>query len=162
MIYIDPQDLGWEPYIDSWIGKMKDEAYIDFFSDLKDKWINKLFRARKNCNELVKCLDINIVVSLTKVMDAFLKNYSTIIGFEHQNKDEIYWALLEKWFTFSLIWSFGATVDETGRKLIDYSIRDIESMFPAANTVFDYCINNDKNEWSSWEEKVNSTIWKMS
>ena len=34
-------------------------------------------------------------------------------------------------------------------------MRDIESMFPHSNTVYDYHINVDKNEWASWEEKVN-------
>jgi dynein heavy chain len=37
---------------------------------------------------------------------------------------------VEKWFVFCLIWSVGATVDEQSRKLIDYILRDIESMFP--------------------------------
>lgn len=39
-------------------------------------------------------------------------------------------ALLEKWFTYALIWSFGATVNEEGRKWIDITVREIESMFP--------------------------------
>jgi len=72
----------------------------------------------------------------------------------------MYWNLLEKWFTFSVIWSIGATVDEDGRKIMDYTMRDIESMFPHTNTVYDYFINNEKNEWASWDEKIGAGVWK--
>ena len=32
-------------------------------------------------------------------------------------------------------------------------MREIESMFPNTGTVYDYYVNNEKNEWASWEEK---------
>jgi len=102
----------------------------------------KLFNTRLRCKELVKCLDINIVISFTRLMDSFLKNESHSIGIDVQLKNEIYWSLLEKWFTYALVWSFGATVNEDGRKIVDYAMRDIESMFPHANTVYDYYINS--------------------
>jgi dynein heavy chain len=44
--------------------------------------------------------------------------------------------------------------------MIDYHIRDVESMFPHSNTVYDYYINNEKNEWMSWDEKISATVWK--
>lgn len=82
------------------------------------------------------------------------------IGADIKDKNEIYRSLLEKWFVFSLIWSFGGAVDEQGRRVIDYSMRDIDAIFPTANTVYDYYINNEKNEWVSWEEKISNALWK--
>lgn len=38
--------------------------------------------------------------------------------------------LFEKWFVFSAVWSIGASVNEDGRIMFDYSMRDIESIFP--------------------------------
>lgn len=61
---------------------------------------------------------------------------------------------------FCLVWSFGATLDENGRRNFDGVFRDIESMFPSNFTVFDYYINNEKNEWIGWEEKINAMNWK--
>jgi len=52
-------------------------------------------------------------------MSAFIQNESHYLAFNMPEKNEIYWALLEKWWCFSLIWSFGATVNEDGRKIID-------------------------------------------
>jgi dynein heavy chain, axonemal len=128
--------------------------------DLVDKWIGRLFKSRSYCKELITCLDVNIVISACRLMDSFLKTESAYISLELKEKNEIYWSLLEKWWCYSLIWSFGATVNEEGRKMIDYHIRDIESMFPHSNTVFDYYINNEKNEWASWEDKINANVWK--
>jgi dynein heavy chain len=48
---------------------------------------------------------------------------------------------VEKWFVFCLIWSVGATVEEGSRKEIDYILRDIESMFPHSNTVYEHYLN---------------------
>ncbi len=38
--------------------------------------------------------------------------------------------LLEKWFVYAMVWTIGASVNEEGRILFDYYIRDVESMFP--------------------------------
>jgi dynein heavy chain len=40
-------------------------------------------------------------------------------------------------------------------------MRDIESMFPNAMTVYDYYINHERQEWGLWDEKVGSA-WKPS
>ena len=119
MIYLDPCDLGWRTYIDAWRLRMKDPLIQDCFNDLIEKWIVRLFKTRQLCKDLVKCLDINIVISLTRLMEAFLKSEKAI-SLDVVEKNEIYWALLEKWWCFALIWSFGATVNEDGRKIIDY------------------------------------------
>lgn len=54
---------------------------------------------------------------------------------------EAYKLYVEKWFVFCLIWSIGATVEEGSRREIDYILRDIESMFPHSNTVYEHYLN---------------------
>lgn len=44
--------------------------------------------------------------------------------------------------------------------MIDFHMRDIDSMFPHSNTVYDYYINNEKNEFQQWEDKINASVWK--
>jgi len=58
-----------------------------------------------------------------------------------EEDEESFKLYLEKWFVFCLIWSVGATVEETSRREIDYVLRDIESMFPHSNTVFEHYLN---------------------
>jgi len=45
--------------------------------------------------------------------------------FNLQNKPDNYVSLLEKWFIFCMVWSFGGTLDEIGRKTFDSVMRDI-------------------------------------
>ena len=71
--------------------------------------------------------------------------------FNIQNKSQNYWSVLEKWFIFCFIWSFGGPLEETGRKTFDSVLRDIEAIFPGNYSIYDYYINQDKNDWQSWE-----------
>jgi len=96
---------------------------------------------------------------MCNLLDCFVKS-EPALSFDLPNKNETYWNLLEKWFTFAVIWSIGATVNEDGRKMLDYIMRDIESMFPHMNTVYDYYINNEKNEYASWDDKISTSVWK--
>lgn len=72
------------------------------------------------------------------------KLYDALCSKLHQGEDEdieSYKLYIEKWFVFCLIWSIGATVEETSRREIDYILRDIESMFPHSNTVYEHYLN---------------------
>ena len=51
-------------------------------------------------------------------MDSFFKTEKQLSP-DIPNKSDVYFTLLEKWFTFGLVWSLGATVDEDGRRYID-------------------------------------------
>ena len=84
-----------------------------------------------------------VVISFCKLMDSIQK-MDPALSFEGSKKDDLYISLLEKWFAFALIWSVGASVNEEGRNYFDYQMRDIESMFPHNNTVYDYYINTEK------------------
>lgn len=105
---------------------------------------------------------MSIIIAFTKLLDAFLLGDGKAADFNMQNKPDSYNSTLEKWFIFCMVWSFGGTLDETGRKTFDSVMRDIESIFPGNFTVFDYYINPDKNEWQSWDDKLNNMIWKPS
>jgi hypothetical protein len=61
MIYIDPADLGYSVYLDAWVAKFKDEFYEEFWYEMIDKWIDKMFRSKAMCKDLVPCSDINII-----------------------------------------------------------------------------------------------------
>ena len=129
MVYLDINELGWKPYVDSWIEKKEDPYVKDFFYEMFDKWIPKILKTKKLCKELVPVLESNAVISLCRLMDTVVKKVNGIT-YDDPNKDENYYSRLEKWFTFALLWSVGASVNEDGRKRLDYTLRDVESIFP--------------------------------
>jgi dynein heavy chain len=76
MIFLNLNDLGWRPYIQSWIMKIKDEQVQEFLTDIVEKLLAKLFNKKKSnkdaFKELIPILDINIAISLTKLFEAFV------------------------------------------------------------------------------------------
>lgn len=110
---------------------------------------------KTSCKELVETSETSCVQNLCKLFDALCKNLKKA----DDEEQEAFLLYSEKWFVFCLIWSIGATVEEQSRREIDYILRDIESMFPHQNTVFEHYINTEKKDWSPWEEKLQAN-WK--
>ncbi len=82
---------------------------------------------RTQCKELVKTSEEACVINLCKLFDIYC---SDLRKADDDLTGEAHNIYMEKWFIFCLIWSVGATVEETSRKDIDYILRDIESIFP--------------------------------
>jgi len=159
MIFLDVNDLRWQPYVTSWISNIKDEILRENLNDLFNKWLPRILKFKQSfCKDLIPVSETASVISLCKLLDSLQKQEANL-SFENAKKDEVYYTMLEKWFAFSLIWSVGASVNEEGRNLFDSQMRDIESMFPNSLTVYDYFINTEKLEWGLWDEKI-GVAWK--
>jgi dynein heavy chain len=156
MIFLDLEELGWAPYMTMWINKKEGEEFREHLNMLVDKYVPKVLKVKKTqCKELVKTSESACVINLCKLYDALCSNLKQQ---EDQNTED-YKLYVEKWFVFCLIWSIGATVEDSSRKDIDYILRDIESMFPHSNTVYEHFLNTEKKEWAPWDEKL-SANWK--
>jgi dynein heavy chain len=156
MIYLDLEELGWEPYMSQWIKGKKGEDFRTQLRDLVEKYVPKVLKVKKTvCKELVVSSETACIICLTKLYDALC---SKLTKNEEQSQEDFN-LYVEKWFVFCLIWSIGATVEDHSRKDIDYVLRDIESMFPHSNTVYEHFIDTEKKDWASWETKL-STSWK--
>ena len=71
MVYNDAKDLGWEPYVKSWLHKRKDKRLVEPLQTLFDKYVTKVLEFRKkNCKELVPTSQQNSVTSLCYLLEA--------------------------------------------------------------------------------------------
>ena len=72
MVYCDYSDLGWRPYIDSWLERKKDKLLMEELRQLFDKHIVKLqnFKKMNNCKELIPVSEPNGIISLCRLFDA--------------------------------------------------------------------------------------------
>lgn len=158
MIYLDIDELGWEPYMTMWIEGKSDKGkdFQDLLTEYVSKYINRVLEVKRvQCSELVKTSNSACIVAMTNLYDALCANLKR--GPEEDM--ESYKQYVEKWFVFCLIWSIGCTVDEESRKAIDIIIRDIESMFPHTYSVFEYFLHPEKRDWAAWEERLQAN-WK--
>ena len=70
MVYNDVSDLGWRPYVESWLKKKNDNNLVEELRRMFDKYIEKIHEfIRQNCVELIKISSTNSVISLCKLFD---------------------------------------------------------------------------------------------
>lgn len=90
MIFVNLSDLGWKPYIQSWVLKIKDESIQEYVNELIEKWFTRLFNKKKmmkdEFKEHIPTLEVSIIVSFTKLMDAFMQGDGKAADFNIQNK----------------------------------------------------------------------------
>lgn len=129
----------------------------------------------KDCTQPVVCQDINLVMSLTRLLQALLLAYlqpAQQASARPQDQaappkdlDSIM-AAVECFFIFSLVWSLGAVVDLPGRALFSSNLRKfvngsfgdyqdyvtgnacpIRKPLPAGGTVYDWVYDSTAESW---------------
>ncbi|XP_073903040.1 dynein axonemal heavy chain 2 isoform X5 [Castor canadensis] len=150
MVYTDYVDLGWRPYVQSWLEK-RPKTEFEPLQRMFEKFINKILVFKKeNCNELVILPEYSGIISLCKLYSVLATPENGVNPADSEN----YATMVEMTFVFSMIWSVCASVDEDGRKKIDSYLREIEGSFPNKDTVYEYFVNPKMRSWTSFEEKL--------
>lgn len=113
---------------------------------------------RLNCSETVATNELNCVQSFCRLMNCLMTRAN---GVDPESTDLDTLELMTKmWFMFSMIWSLCATVDETGRLRMDSYVREIESMFPLRDTIYDYYVDVKQRALLPWDAKL-SDGWRF-
>ncbi|XP_006899240.1 PREDICTED: dynein heavy chain 2, axonemal [Elephantulus edwardii] len=150
MVYMDYSDLGWKPYVKSWLEK-RPKAEVEPLQRMFDKFINKILAFKKdNCNELVSLPEYSGIISLCKLYSALATPENGVNLADGESAA----FMIEMMFVFSMIWSVCASVDEEGRKKIDSYLREIEGSFPNKDTVYEYFVDPKMRTWTSFGEKL--------
>uniref|UniRef100_A0A8I3PUB4 Dynein axonemal heavy chain 2 n=1 Tax=Canis lupus familiaris TaxID=9615 RepID=A0A8I3PUB4_CANLF len=150
MVYTDYTDLGWKPYVQSWLDK-RPKTEVEPLQRMFEKFINKMLAFKKdNCTELVPLPEYSGIVSLCKLYSALATPENGVNPADGEN----YISMVELTFVFSMIWSVCASVDEEGRKKIDSYLREIEGSFPNKDTVYEYFVDPKMRNWTSFEDKL--------
>jgi dynein heavy chain len=144
--------------------KAESEEHQDkaFLSSLFEKYVSPMIEARETpeVNELVPISAFNGVQSLCLLFTAFSNDPLTGIAAEHRfptmDAGPVHQAYVEKWFCFCIVWSLLAAADRPSRKRLDYVMRDIDSTFPASNTIYDYWVDPKSGEFKLWSDRVSS------
>ena len=71
MVYFDYKDLGYDPFIKSWLAK-KPKELADILQDLLAKYLDAFLEFKRlNCEELVPINEVNGIQSMTRLFDTF-------------------------------------------------------------------------------------------
>jgi dynein heavy chain len=159
MVYVDALDLGYQPYVDSWLQRRaENKEQQAMLRELCDKCLSKALALKASrCKEPVAVPDLASVVSLAEMFDAV----ATLENGVDPKDAQSYLRMTELWFLFSLLWTVGITVDELGRVEMDSLFREIDPQIPGKGLVYDCYVDPKKKSWAPWDDKVNHA-WRPS
>jgi dynein heavy chain len=155
ILFINATDIGWRPYVESWVGTREDESEKAHMPGLFDRYIEKIIEnTRRGYENIVPHAWITKVETVCYLLNSLLGE--DMISDPAKKTPET----LESLFVFACIWAFGGPVpiDKTRdyRKDFDAMWRTIFTAikFPKDGLVFDYFYSVDQNEFLSWSEIV--------
>eukprot|EP00601_Ochromonadales_sp_CCMP2298_P009433 CAMPEP_0173264512 /NCGR_PEP_ID=MMETSP1142-20121109/28018_1 /TAXON_ID=483371 /ORGANISM="non described non described, Strain CCMP2298" /LENGTH=2531 /DNA_ID=CAMNT_0014200063 /DNA_START=20 /DNA_END=7615 /DNA_ORIENTATION=+ len=151
ILYINDTDVGYQPYIESWMGQRTNETEKSYLPFLLNQYFSKVvdFYAAAKLQSIVPLPLINLVQSFCFLLDGMLKNLA--------EKDQ---DAMERVFLFALMWAFGGAL--TADKQTDFKksfsnfFRTLNKKikFPEAGTVLDYFIDPASGDVVPWQDKV--------
>ena len=179
VVYMTPSDLGYMPYVKSWLwGPISrapegmPDAIKTYLYGLIEKFVPLVLKyQRKNCKEPVGCVDIQLVTSMTKLFESLFipsKGPKNDVGEATLFKEEeaSLKAKCEKVFAFCMVWSFGVSIGAEYWEKFDYFIREcfdehgLDCKLPPSETVYDYFVDLKDNEFKNWKTIVPDFVYE--
>jgi dynein heavy chain len=159
MVYVDPKNLGYQPYWNRWLTKWeksKDrDSMYDSLKELYSKYlpplINRVIEGfdgdeiLKPFNLAISRTDLNLVTQLTRLIDSMI------------NPDEpgIDPDALEFLLIFAIIWSIGACIEPEHRKAFEEFLRKTSGRhLPPQLYDYFYDYSSVHKNWLNWEKMV--------
>ncbi|KAK2839526.1 hypothetical protein Q5P01_013266 [Channa striata] len=128
MIYMEPHMLGWRPLLLSWLNTLPTTVkatHKDLISGLFDRILPACLQlVRKATKELSPTSDTNLVKSLMNLMDCMMDEFQDEAKIKTMTENDIC-SWLEGIFVFCLVWSLGASCDDSGRVKFDAVVREV-------------------------------------
>ncbi|XP_011494831.1 PREDICTED: dynein beta chain, ciliary-like [Ceratosolen solmsi marchali] len=152
ILYINPQDLGWSPFIQSWIDT-RDSGERANLMILFEKYIPILLDVMKSkFKKITPIPEICHLEMLCNLLDCFLTKENV----PPDCPKEWY----ELYFTFACIWAFGSTLFQD--QLVDWRnefskwwVTEFKVVkFPSGSNIFNYFIDQKTKKLLLWEEIV--------
>ncbi|XP_075225795.1 dynein beta chain, ciliary-like [Lycorma delicatula] len=153
ILYINPQDLGWNPYVTSWIDTRQNESEKANLIILFDKYIPPLLEASRT--KYKKITPIPEIAHL-QMLCTLLESLLTPTNVPNECPKEWY----EIYFAFACIWAFGSCTFQD--QLFDWRsefnkwwLNEFKTVkFPGSGNVFNYFIDHESKRFLPWTEKV--------
>jgi dynein heavy chain len=155
VIYVNTEDIGWAPVVDSWINGLEDKQYVPLLIELFGRYMEKsLEHCRRNFRTLVPVVQVNQAQTVCKILDGIIPK-EVVRGTPPMDKK-----LMEFQFVFAVTWALG------GAMLVD-KVTDFKLQFskwwtsewknvayPEKGLVFDYYVDESTCMMTPWLEKM--------
>lgn len=153
ILYINPQDLGWNPYIASWIDTRENQSEKANLIILFDKYIPPCLEAMKGkFKKITPICEIAHLQMLTFLLDVFLTPNNVPLDCPKE------W--YEIYFVYACVWAFGSALFQD--QIVDWR-NEFSKWFtnefkavkwPVTGNVFSYYIEDETKKFLPWTDLV--------
>lgn len=157
VIYLNAEDIGWMPAVESWIQARDDKLMAPFLLDLFQRYLPKsLEHVRRTFRTVVPLVAVNLAQTVCKVLEGLLPD-EPVRGAQMDKK------LLETQFNFACVWALGGCllVD----KVVDYRTQFSKWWMAewkavawptdrGSGSVFDYYVDAKTGALLPWEGRI--------
>ncbi|KAJ1491170.1 P-loop containing dynein motor region D3-domain-containing protein, partial [Baffinella frigidus] len=151
VIFMNDTDVGWAPFVASWIANREYETERGMLQKLFEAYVGKTFEwMRKNSVTIVPLPDINKVQHLCYILEGILGNGDNFAGQCKTMGGESAQQLIESYFVYGCVWAIGGGTfsdkQNDYRKAFDRFWRDEFKTirFPEEGTIFEYAVSEDE------------------
>ncbi|KAJ3391292.1 hypothetical protein HDU84_006208 [Entophlyctis sp. JEL0112] len=153
ILYLNISDLGWNPYVQSWLDKREDPSEKNSLSVLFDRYVNVTLEAlRSGKFKMAHVEEFSLVVALCNILEGLLTPQNTPKGCDKE------W--FEIYFVFAAVWAFGGPIFQD--QIVDYRLEfskwwngEFKTIkFPPGGTIFDYYVDQETKRFLPWTERV--------
>ncbi|XP_059176449.1 dynein axonemal heavy chain 6-like [Physella acuta] len=161
MVYVDPDELKWMPYVKTWM-----DAWAPSMSADAPQFILRLFETyvedglqfvHKKCTQTIKQVEISKIVTLCKLLEAIL--FAKSGSFDWNLEPNKLNRLLCQIFVFCYLWAIGGNINDDNWEALDVFIRqqfdeNADAKLPGSNPLWGYFIDVDSKKMDTWDKLV--------
>ena len=152
ILYINSGDMGWNPFVASWIERRGSTIEKNHLNILFDKYVPVLHAGSRKFKNITPISGICHIQVLCKLLEQLLvpANIPADATFEQY----------ELVFVFAAIWAYGSALFDDGQtnhkaEFTKFFVQKFQTIkFPADLSVFDVWVDPVSNDWASWNDRV--------
>uniref|UniRef100_A0A8D1IYR5 Dynein axonemal heavy chain 11 n=1 Tax=Sus scrofa TaxID=9823 RepID=A0A8D1IYR5_PIG len=153
ILYVNPQDLGWNPYVASWIDRRRHQSEKANLTILFDKYVPAcLDKLRTSFKTITSIPESSLVQTVCTLLECLL----TPENVPSDSPKDVY----EVYFVFACVWAFGGTLsqDQLSGCQAEFSRwwhKEMKAVkFPSQGTIFDYYLDHKTKKFLPWADKI--------
>ena len=170
MVYVDPKDLGWQPYLWKWLNTRENAQEQEVLRTLCAKYLEVCIdyvcegiedKANMVVVEPPRCVTPMTNLSMIQQLCTLLESMLT------EDRGITDPAVIEACFLYAMTWSLGGALVAAGRLLFDKFLKKVSGLTVGSSdesqagslpgslpTLHDFCFDFDQKRWRPWSMEV--------
>ncbi|XP_069668946.1 dynein axonemal heavy chain 6 isoform X3 [Periplaneta americana] len=157
MVYIDPDEIKWLPYVKSWLAKLDitlPEDGRSYIEDLFSTYVEEGFVfIKKNCDYAIHQVDISKATMMCKLMESLMRLPKAIDVKTDRSHVK---SFICQAFVFSYMWSLGGNIIDSSREMFEVFVRTQfeehpDARIPSSGDLWNVFVSIQARRLDLWE-----------